>query len=359
MKYAGKHLIRVLSNAFGPSGYEDGVRDLIIEQIEGDCDGYTVDKAGNLVAVIRGRGLDYDAENPRRVMLSAHMDEVGFMVSDITAEGYLKFGTVGGMDPRVLCGRHVRIGDGKQAVQGVIASKAIHLQSAEERTKTTPANKMCIDIGAKDGDDARKYVSVGDCAVFDSDFVSFGKDGRAMKGKALDDRAGCAALIEIMRNLHRQPCDLPFDLCFAFTTCEEVGISGASVAAFGIQPTCAIIVESTAVNDLPNAPASAKVAIQGEGGALSIADRGTIYDRAFLDFAHRTAEQAGIKCQYKQAITGGNDASHIQRSLAGVRVLGLSLPTRYIHSASNVALYEDYESMVALVVAMLRDWRLD
>ena len=241
MKLSGINLIRELSLAFGPSGCEDSVRNLIIEQIQGQCDSYSVDKAGNLIAVIRGRGLDYRPEAPRRMMLSAHMDEVGFMITEITEEGYLKFGTVGGIDPRVLCGRHVKVGDDRRRVHGVIASKAIHLQNAEERTKATPVRKMYIDIGAKDREDAKRYVAVGDYATFDSDFVTFGKDGCMMKGKALDDRAGCALLIEIMRDLHENPCDLPFDVCFAFTCCEEVGISGANVAAFVIKPDTAII----------------------------------------------------------------------------------------------------------------------
>ena len=357
MKYAGLNLIRELSLAFGPSGCEDAVRDTIIEQIKGECDAYTVDKAGNLIAVIRGRGLDYNPENPRRIMLSAHMDEVGFMIKEITEEGYLKFGIVGGMDPRVLCGRHVIVGD-KRKLHGVIASKAIHLQTAEERAKATPVRKMYIDIGAKDREDAKKYVTVGDYAVFDSEFVTFGKDGCMMKGKALDDRAGCALLIEIMRDLHREPCNLPFDVCFAFTCCEEVGISGANVAAFGIQPDTAIILEATAVNDLPGA-GRGFVSKQGEGGTLSLCDRGTIYDMGFIDFARQTAEQKGLKVQLKQAFTGGTDAAHIQRSMTGVRVLGLSLPTRYIHSASNVARFEDFEQTRNLVIAMLRNWKLD
>ena len=357
MKYAGLNLIRALSVAFGPSGCEDAVRDVIMEQIQGDCDAYTEDKAGNLIAVIRGRGLDYNPENPRRIMLSAHMDEVGFMIREITEEGYLKFGVIGGMDPRVLCGRHVIVGD-KRKLHGVIASKAIHLQTPEERSKATPVRSMYIDIGAKDREDAKKYVSVGDYAVFDSDFEIFGKDGCMMKGKALDDRAGCAMLIETMRNLHREPCNLPFDVCFAFTCCEEVGISGANVAAFGIKPDTAIVLEATAVNDLPGAGRNA-VSKQGEGGTLTLCDRGTIYDMGFIDFARRTAEQKELKCQIKQAMTGGTDAAHIQRSMTGVRVLGLSLPTRYIHSASNVARYEDFEQVRDLVVAMLREWTLD
>ena len=311
----------------------------------------------SVIATVKGSGMDYDPANPKKLMLSAHMDEVGFMVREITEEGYLKFGVVGGIDPRVLCGRHVLVGD-RQKLHGVIASKAIHLQTPEERTKATPVKSMYIDIGAKDGEDAKKHVSVGDYVTFDSDFVLFGTDQKKMKGKALDDRAGCALLIEVMRELHRNPRPMAFDVCFAFTTCEEIGISGANVAAFGIQPDCAIILESTAVNDLPGAGRNS-VSYQGKGGALSLADRSTIYDTGFVDFALRTAEINGIPCQVKQLISGGNDAAHIQRSLAGIRVLALSMPTRYIHSASNVAHVEDYESMRALTLAMIRDWKLD
>ncbi len=358
MKYTGMELIRKLTSLFGPSGCEDAVRAFIETQIEDTCDGYCEDRAGNLVAKICGCGMDYNPDNPRRLMLSAHMDEVGFMITEITEEGYLRFGNVGGIDPRVLSGRHVRVNDAAP-VQGVIASKAIHMQTAEERTKVIPVRQLYIDIGAKDKADAETMVTIGDWAVFDSDFVTFGKDGSMMKAKALDDRVGCALLIETMRELKENPRDLPFDVYFAFTRCEEVGISGASVAAFGVAPELAIVLEATAIHDLPNVPARSRVGKIGEGGALSLADNGTIYDRAFVDYALRTAEQYEIKAQIKQAISGGNDAAHIQRTLGGIRVLALSLPTRYIHSASNVAAYADYESMRALLAAMLKEWKLD
>lgn len=358
MKYTGINLLRELSLAFGPSGCEDAVRALITEQIKGECDNLTVDKTGNLIAVVRGRGNDYNKQNPRRVMLSAHMDEVGFMITAITEEGYLKFATVGGIDPRVLCGRHMLVGDDTRRYHGVIASKAIHLQSGEERGKTMPVDKLYIDIGARDADEAKKYVSVGDFAVFDSDFVPYGKDNSRIKSKALDDRAGCAILIEVMRDLFRNPCDMPFDVYFAFTTCEEVGFSGAKVAAFGIEPDTAIVLEATAVNDLPGV-GRFSVSKQGDGPTLTMADVGTIYDMGFVNYALQTAEAKGLKCQIKRTMTGSTDASHIQRSFAGVRVLGMSLPTRYIHSASCVALYSDYEQTRDLISAMLRDWKLD
>ena len=360
MKYSGIELIRHLSLAFGPTGREDVVRELIIEQIEGDCDGYCEDRVGNLIAKVCGRGLDYNPEKPQRLMLSAHMDEVGFMIRQITDEGYLKFGTLGGIDPRVLCGRGVTIyGKDDEVIQGVIASKAIHMQTAEERTKVTPADKLYIDIGALDKADAETKVSVGDCATFTSDFVTYGEEQKYMKGKALDDRCGCAALIETMRYLHDGAFDLPFDVYFAFTRCEEIGISGAVVAANTVAPDYAIIMEATAINDLPGVSGPARVSALGGGGVLSLVDGGTIYDRAFVDYALQTGEEKGIKCQIKQYASGANDARAVQRSLTGVRVLALSLPTRYIHSASNVSTYEDFEAYRDLVIAMLREWKLN
>lgn len=358
MMYQGMELVKYLSLAFGPSGCEDQVRERIIEQIEGYCDGYCEDRAGNLIARVSGRGMDYDPEHPRRLMVCAHMDEVGFMIRQITKEGYLKFGNLGGMDPRVLCGRAVLVGNEEKQIPGVIASKAIHLQSPEERKKVTTAAKMYIDIGAKDEEDAKQYVSVGDFATFASDFEIFGKDGSHVKGKALDDRAGCAAMIEIMRDLHDRPCALPFDIYFAFTRCEEIGISAAATAAQTIAPDWGIVLESTAINDVAGATGGARVAELGDGVAISLADMTTIYDRGMVRMALDCGEKKGIKCQVKKRVSGGNDARVIQRSLAGVRVLTLSLPTRYIHSASNVAAVADYETLRDLPLAIIREWEV-
>ncbi len=353
-KCSGLTLIRELCGLFGPSGCEDAVRDYILAQLEGDCHTVRVDKSGNIIACVRGNGPDYNPNAPRRILLSAHMDEVGFMITDILEDGCLRFGCVGGIDPRVLPGCHVRVGD-RRPIQGVIASKAIHLQTAEERKKVVPQKDLCIDIGAKDAEDARRTVAVGDWAVFDSDFCLFGQAESQVKAKALDDRVGCAVLLETMRALYRDPADRPFDVYFAFTCCEEVGISGASVAAFGVDPAMAIVLEATAVHDLPDVSVSARVAKLGDGPAISLADNGTIYDRALVDYALATAAHHEIPCQIKQAVAGANDAAHIQRTLEGIRVLAVSLPTRYIHSPSCVASVADLESMKKLIAAMLKD----
>ena len=357
-QYYGVELIRELSQCFGPSGCEDEVCRVIREQI-GEAAVVTTDRAGNLVALVRGRGLDYDADNPARLMVCAHMDEVGFMVREITDEGYLKFSCIGSMDPRVLCGRRVRMRDGatlSKEISAVIATKAIHMQTAEERSHTTPTNKMYMDIGTETAQAAEQYAAVGDCGVFDSDFVTFGEDGSFFKGKALDGRLGCAALIEVIRDLHNSPADLPFDVYFAFTCRQEVGISGASVAAYTVQPNMVWMVGATTACDLPDVPESAQTVKLGGGCVLSLADRTAIYDHALMAYARRCAEAQEIPCQIKQGMGDVSDGGILQRSLAGVRTMSLSVPVRYPHTASVTARREDYEAMRNLLRVMLRSW---
>ena len=358
MKYSGFELLEKLSLLFGPSGCEGEVADFIAEQIEGDCDSYTRDRVGNIIAKVSGRGIEYNSESPKKVMICAHMDEVGVMISDITEEGYLKFMTVGGISPTVLLDKRVVIGEGDKRINGIISSKAIHMQSAEERTKVTPISKMYIDIGASSEAEAREYVEIGDVGVFDSDFVRFGEEDKLIKGKALDDRLGCAIMIDLMRQLHESGKGLEYDVYFAFTCCEEIGISGAVVAANTISPDAAIVLESTAVADICGVPESSRVAKLGDGGAISLMDRSTIYDRNIVELALSVAEIKGIKAQIKRYISGGNDSANIQRSGKGVKVLSLSAPSRYIHSASNVVHADDIDSMRELVYALVAGGKL-
>lgn len=358
MKYSNFELLEKLSLIFGPSGCEDEVADFIISQIEGDCDCYTRDRVGNIIAKISGRGIEYNADSPKKVMICAHMDEVGIMVSDITEEGYLKFATVGGISPTVLLDKKVILGEGDKKINGVISSKAIHMQSPEERAKVTPIREMYIDIGASSEAQAREHVEVGTVGVFDSDFVRFGTEDKLIKGKALDDRLGCAIMIDIMRELHGSGKGLEYDVYFAFTCCEEIGISGAVVAANTIKPDVAIVLESTAVADICGVPEASRVATLGEGGAISLMDRSTIYDRNIVEIALSVAEVKGIKAQIKKYISGGNDSANIQRSGKGVKVLSLSAPSRYIHSAANVIHADDFESMHKLVYALVAGGKL-
>ena len=348
MRY-GIDLIAYLCDAFGPSGCETEVALRIREQLDNAYDDLTEDRLGNLIAHL----APADEKKRPRVMISAHMDEVGFMVTGMTEEGYLKFDTLGGIDPRVLSGKAVLMGDEENRVRGVISAKAVHHKSPDERLTLPTLSSLLIDIGASSREDAEKYLSVGSFGTFLSPFYRFGKDNAYLKGKALDDRLGCAMLIELLRELVKdRPDGLP-DLYVCFTVREEVGLSGAQVAAQAIRPDYAVVIETTAVADVAGVPPRSTVAKLGMGGALSLADRSTIYDAKLIEKAQRIAEENGIPLQIKQAVSGGNDASHIHKSGVGVKTLALSAPTRYLHSPASVANENDYASMLSLLRAIL------
>lgn len=336
----GLELLEKLCQAFGPTSCEYEVADIICAELEGKYDEHTVDFIGNHIFRIKGR-------SDKKLMFSAHMDEVGLMLSSIDENGYIYFQPVGGFDIKVLCGRKLFVGDyGKEKISGLIASKAIHQQSHEERGRATPIDRMYIDIGAKSKEDAEKYVSVGDYAVFDSDFVRFG-DGM-IKGKAIDDRLGCAVLCDIVNYIHENKIKPDFDLYFCFTVREEVGRSGASITANRIRPDMAIVLEATAVADIAGTPDYKRVAKTGSGPAVSYMDNGTSYLPEMTNFVMDLGKKHDIPCQLKQYVSGGNDAGHIHKASGGVKTAAISCPTRYIHSASCVFNEADYDSMYRL-----------
>ena len=338
-------LIERLSLAFGPSGCEGAVEGLIRRELEGLSLELSTDRMGNLTAHIPG------PEGAPRVLLSAHMDEVGFMITEIEEKGFLRFSNLGGIDPLVLCGRAVVIGDEQKRVRGVISAKGIHFQDADERKKMPEPKDMYIDIGVNSKEEAEQFVALGDFGTFDTSFLCFGKDQAYFSGKAIDDRAGCALLIEVLRAVAGK--SLPIDLYVAFTVREEIGISGATVVANRIAPDVAIVIESTAMADLPNVDAARRVADMGKGGVLSLLDRGTIYDRDLIALALDVGKNREIPVQVKRYVSGGNDAAHIQRTGVGVRCMALSLPTRYLHAPVSVAKKSDAEAMLVLLLAML------
>ena len=353
MRKQGIELIEHLCERFGPTGCEGEVADAIVEQLENNCDKIARDSFGNVYAVIYGKG-----EGKRdRVMISSHMDEVGFMITGIEESGYIKFTTLGGIDPRVLYGKQVILGNEDKRICGVIAATAIHHKRRDDRYTVTKTEDMYISIGAKDADEAKQYVSVGDFAVFNSDFVRFGSDGKYIKGKAIDDRAGCAAMIETVRRIREEKIELPFDTYFCFTVREEVGRSGAKVAAERVAPSRAIVLESTAIADIADVSPEKRVANVGEGGVISLMDRSTIYNSEFVNFTLETARDNGIKAQVKRYVSGGNDAGHIHKSGVGVKCVAISVPTRYLHSPACIASVEDYVSIKELVFAMLKNMK--
>ena len=317
----------------GVSGCEDAVREYILSQVRPVADEVRVDSMGNVMALRRGRKV-----GGKCLMLAAHMDEVGFIVKRITDDGMVKFGLIGGMDPRILMGKRVRIGE--KQVRGVIGIKAVHLTTAEERKKVPAASDMYIDIGAGSRAEAEKDISLGDYIAFDSDFYSMGDRG-FVKGKAIDDRAGCAVLLELIGEMPAR------DTWFVFTVQEEVGLRGAQVAAFALQPDIALVLEGTTAADLPDVDAHKRVCRTGEGVVIGIMDRGTIYDAALTRMLRDICEEKQIKWQYKQYTSGGTDAAKIHLTGTGVRTCVLAAAVRYLHSPSCVASLHDVEAMAA------------
>ncbi len=318
-----------------PSGAEETVRSAIIEMIKGYCE-YHTDALGNLIVFKKGR---QPAKN--KVMLAAHMDEVGFIIRHVEDSGLLRFACVGGIDTRVVVGKRLLVGE--QAVTGVIGTKPVHLTKGDERESMPDIDSLYIDIGAKDKEDALKYIAPGDYAVFESAFVSFG-DG-LIKAKALDDRAGCAVLIEMIRS------ELAYDTWFAFNVQEEVGCRGAVVSTYTIAPDYAIVLEATTAADISGVEQGRQVCTLGGGPAVSFMDKGTVYDRALYQMAFDLAAEKGIRCQPKSLVAGSNEASVIHRARGGVKTLALSMPCRYIHSPCCVLKEEDITETLKLAAA--------
>lgn len=326
-------LIKELCCLDGVSSAEDAVREFIRAKAEPYADWTRTDVMGNLIVFKKG-----ERATGHKLMLTAHMDEVGFIINDITDDGYLKFAAVGGLDRRVVIGKKVRIGDKK--VPGVVGLKAYHLVTAEEEKTVPKLDDMYIDIGAKDREAAEALVALGDLAAFESDAVEFG-DGM-LKAKAIDDRVGCAVMLRLIQQ------DLPMDCLFVFSAQEEVGTRGAFGAAFSVTPEIALVLEGTTAADLPGTAAHKRVATPGKGPVLSFMDGGTAYDRELFELLRRLAQENGIPWQTKDYISGGNDASAIQRTKAGVRVAAVSAPVRYLHTPSSVASVRDFDHMYTL-----------
>ncbi len=309
----------------GTSGDERAVREYIIEKIRGKCD-YKVDALGSVVAFKKGKKTP-----DKKVMLCAHMDEVGFIITHITDEGYLKFSPVGGIDAEAVLTRRLSI-NGKT---GVVGAKAVHLMSSDEKESVPKFSDFLLDIGAENKAEAEKYVQPGDYAYFVSDYCEFG-DG-FVKAKALDDRIGCMLLIELIHS------DLEYDTYFCFNVQEEVGLRGAACTSYSVKPDIAVVLESTTAADIEGVSGAERCCVLGNGPVISYMDGRTVYDRELYQKAVRLAENNGIKAQTKTKIAGGNDAGAVQTSAGGCRVAAVSLPCRYIHTGASVVKKSDIE----------------
>ena len=324
----------------GVTGGEDEVRDYILERAMPYADEICTDALGNLMVFKKG------AVTPaKKVMLCAHMDEVGLIVTGVTDEGYLRFSQAGGLDRRVILGKKVFVGPGR--VLGVVGSKAVHMTTAEQRKKLPEMRDMYIDIGAAGREEAEKLVHIGDLAAFDDTVVRFG-DG-FIKAKAIDDRVGCAAMLKLIES------DIPCDCWFAFTVQEEVGTRGATVAAKTIKPDVALILEGSTAADIPGAEGAERVCELGKGIVIPFMDRGTIYDKTLYKTLTRLAEENEVPWQTKSKISGGTDASAVQRSDSGVAVAAVSVPVRNIHSPACVAKCAECEDQLRMARLFLAE----
>ena len=321
----------------GASGNEDAVRDYIISQIK-DCCEYKVDNLGSIIAYKKGKKTP-----AQKISINAHMDEVGFIITGITDDGYLRFTSVGGIDSRVCLDRIVTVG--KKSVKGVIGDKAFHLLSSDEKDRCPSFDDLLIDIGATSKDEAEQYVALGDFAYFDCDYVELGNG--YIKAKALDDRIGCMLMIELIKS------ELEYDTVFCFNVQEEVGLRGSKCTSYAVDADIAIVLESTTAGDLDGVSGADRVCVLGDGPVISFMDNRTIYDRELFELGFTVAKENNIPVQTKTAVAGGNDAGAIQTSGDGARVMAISLPTRYIHSGASVVKASDIDDTRRLLKALI------
>ena len=325
--------LKTLCMLSGVSSFEDEVRSYIKGRVAPYADSIRVDAMGNLIVFKKGA-----KSTGNKLMLCAHMDEVGLIIRAITEDGYLKFSCVGGIDRRVLLGKRVAVGD--QKLTGIIGLKAIHMTTLEERKRVPKLEEYYIDIGAKDKEEAEKLVNIGDCGVFVSDAVEFGNG--MLKAKAIDDRVGCAILVKLLEE------ELPMDCTFVFNVQEEVGTRGAFGSAFSVTPEIAMVLEGTTAADNPALDEHCQVCWPGKGPVISWMDGSAVYDRDLFEMLRDLADQNNVPWQMKHYLAGGTDAGAIQRTKEGVRVTGISAAVRYLHAPSSVASISDVEHMLAL-----------
>lgn len=330
--------LKTLCALDGVTGTEDSVRNYIRSRVEPYAYFLAEDAMGNLIVEKKGA-----RQTEKRLMLAAHMDEVGIIVTCITDDGYLKFACAGGIDRRVLLGKQVYIGESR--IYGVIGNKAIHLVKREERDIIPQIEDMYIDIGAASREEAEKLVQPGDTGAFDNAVYLYGTD--MLKAKAIDDRVGCAVLIKLIEQ------KLPIDCTFVFTVQEEVGTRGVRGAAFRVKPDVALIVEGTTAADIPSVKGMKKICSPGKGVVIPFMDRGTIYDRKLYAMLNELAEEKQIPHQTKSMIAGGTDASAVQRSRSGVRCAGIAAAIRNIHSPASTASVTDCENLYRLAEAFI------
>lgn len=332
-------LLERLCNACGIPGREDEVRDLLRQALTGHVDEIWTDSLGNLL-VRKGSG-------PYKVMLDAHMDEVGFCVGEITAAGYLKLKKVGGVDDRVIPGRHVWVTE--RRIPGVVGARAFHLTGSDERSRVISLDQMSVDLGCSSRAQVEEMgIELGDPVYFAAEFEMLGET--MIRARALDDRAGCAAIAEVLLN-HSYP---GITLFGAFTVQEEVGLRGARAAAYNLNPDLALAMECTPAADLPDTSPIDTATHVGAGPVIYLLDHSGIPNRAVAEQLAQVAGTEGIPFQFKRTAVGGTDAGAIALQREGIPACPVSLPARYLHTGASMASLEDYRNLVRLLDGFLR-----
>jgi putative aminopeptidase FrvX len=295
-------LLARITGAFGVSGNEEEIRNTITEEIKDKVDDITTDALGNLFAVKKGKG--------KKIMIAAHMDEIGIMVVHIDEKGFIRFTNIGGVSPYTSIGQRVRF---KNAITGVVS-----YEEKLEDIKKLNLSKMYIDIGAKSREETEKLVKIGDTACFCGNAV---KQGNYAISKAMDDRCGCAVAVEALKNLPQTDNEI----YFVFTVQEEIGLRGAEAAAYRIKPDIAFVFEGTTCSDVPETEEYAYSTKMGKGPALTLMDKGTYADKNLIKYISDLAGENGIDIQFKQTASGGNDSEKIQRAGKGAKVAIISV----------------------------------
>jgi tetrahedral aminopeptidase len=327
-----KKLLQTLTETFGPSGYEDEVRKIVCREVEALADEVRVDTLGNLIA--RKRPTK-PSRAIKKIMVAAHMDEIGVIVSYVDENGFVRFSPIGGVFRRYVLGGRVRFLNG---IQGIIGFDRL-----DNVNELPTLDKVYIDVGATGPKDSP--VKIGDVAAFDRQYSDL---GNRLVAKSMDDRVGVLVAIETLRALKSSP----YDLYFVFTTQEEVGVRGATTSAYGVDPDIGIALDVTPSGDTPNS-LRMEMAL-GKGPCIKIQDLGMIADPRVVQWMIRTAEKHKIPYQREVLLIGGTDARAIQLTRAGVPAGCISIPVRYVHSPSEMVDYSDVQNAVRLLTAVLR-----
>jgi endoglucanase len=342
-------LLKKICEVSGAPGYEQKVRELVIREVKDHADDIRVDNMGNVIVLIKGK-----SSKPKKVMIAAHMDEIGFIVTHIDDDGFLRFHTLGGFDPKTLTAQRVIV-HGKKDLVGVMGSKPIHIMTNEERAKLVPTTDYFIDLGLPKKE-VEKYIAVGNVITRQRELIEMGE---CVNCKSLDNRVSVFILIEALRQFKKQANDI---YC-VFTVQEEVGLRGAQAAAMSIKPDFGFGLDTTIAYDVPGSKAHEEITALGKGVAIKIMDSSTICDYRMVSYMKKTADKNKIKWQPEVLIAGGTDTAALQRFVPGGSISGaISIPTRHIHQVIEMCHKEDIAGAIKLLRSCVEnidsyDWR--